>query len=110
MRGELLVSERFYAVLLYLYPKEFRAAYSQPMRLTFRDACWGAYIRNGSAGLLALWLPTLVDLFKSALEERARRGEITMSKAKLTALAGPSDHPGWLDVVGGVYRRNGYTD
>jgi hypothetical protein len=40
-------------------------------------------------GLLALWIPTLLDLYKSALEERARQGEITMSKERLIALAGP---------------------
>jgi len=89
MRGELLVSERLYGRLLHLYPKEFRAAYGQQMRLTFRDACRVAYHRNGMGGLLALWLPTLLDLFKSALEERARQGELTMSKARLIALAGP---------------------
>ena len=89
MPGELLISERFYGALLYLYPKKFRAAYGQQMRLTFRDACQVAHHRNGMGGLLALWLPTLLDLFKSALEERARQGEITMSKARLIALAGP---------------------
>lgn len=89
MRGKFLISERLYGALLYLYPKQFRAAYGQQMRLTFRDACRVAYHRNGTGGLLVLWLPTLLDLFKSALEERARQGEITMSKARLIALAGP---------------------
>ena len=89
LRGQLLVSERLYMTLLYLYPKQFRAAYGQHMRLTFRDACRAAYRQNGAGGLLALWLPTLLDLFKSALEERARQGAITMSKVRLTALAGP---------------------
>jgi len=89
MRGKLLISEWLYRVLLYLYPKGFRAAYGQQMRLTFRDACRDAYRRGGAGGLLVLWLPTLLDLFKSALEERARQGEITMSKARLITLAGP---------------------
>jgi hypothetical protein len=89
MRGKLLVSEQLYGALLSLYPKKFRVAYGQQMRLTFRDACRVAYHRNGAGGLLALWLPTLFDLFKSALEERARQGEITMSKERLIALAGP---------------------
>jgi len=110
MRGELLVSERLYRALLYLYPKKFRAAYGQQMRLTFRDACRVAYRQNGAGGLLALWLPTLLDLFKSALEERARQGEITMSKARLIALAGPPDYPSWLGVAGGVSRRPRTTD
>jgi hypothetical protein len=89
MRGELPVSERLYAALLYLYPKKFRAVYAQQMSLTFRDACQVAYRENGVGGLLALWMPTLLDLFKSALEERARQGEISMSKERLVALAGP---------------------
>jgi hypothetical protein len=89
LRSELLVSERLYAALLYLYPKDFRATYGQQMRLTFRDACRVAYRRHGTGGLLALWLPTLLDLLKSALEERARQGEIALSKARLIALAGP---------------------
>jgi hypothetical protein len=89
MRGEFPVSERLYGALLYLYPKKFRTLYGQQMRLTFRDSCRIAYHRNGTVGLLALWLPTLFDLFKSALAEQARQGEITMSKARLSALAGP---------------------
>jgi hypothetical protein len=81
--------EQLYAVLLYLYPEKFRATYGQQMRLTFRDACRVAYCRNGARGLLALWLPTLLDLILTALEERARKGEITMSKEPLMALTGP---------------------
>jgi hypothetical protein len=72
MREVILVSERLNEVLLSLYPKEFRAANGQQMRLTLRDACRAAYYQNGLGGLLALWLPTRLDLFKSALEERAQ--------------------------------------
>lgn len=82
------MSERLYAVLLHLYPKAFRTAYGQQMRQTFRDACRAAYQQNGAGGLVALWLPTLLDLFKSALAERVQ-GAMTMSKEKLIALAGP---------------------
>lgn len=89
MQGKHRMSERLYAALLILYSKKFRVAYGQQMCLTFRDACRVAHHRNGMGGLLALWLATLLDLFKSALEERARQGEITMSKERLTALAGP---------------------
>jgi hypothetical protein len=89
MRGKLLASERLYEALLHLYPKEFRAAYGQQMRLTFRDACRVAYHWNGVGGLLALWLPTLLDLLKSALEERVRQGEFAMLKGPLMASAGP---------------------
>jgi hypothetical protein len=79
MQGRLLFSEWLYKMLLNLYPKMFRAAYGQQMCLTFRDACRVAYKQGGAGGLLALWLPTLFDLLKSALEERARQGEIMMS-------------------------------
>ena len=89
MPGRLRFSERLYGALLHLYPKNFRAAYSQQMRLTFRDACRAAYHQNGMGGLLALWFPTLIDLFKSALEERARQVEIIMPKERLIALDGP---------------------
>lgn len=66
------------------------------MCLAFRDACRAAYHQNGASGLLALWLPTLLDLFKSALEERARQGEITMSKTRLIEWTGP------LTIIVGV--------
>ena len=89
MQRELLISERLYSALLNLYPPTFRAMHGQQIRLTFRDACRDAYRRRGILGLLALWRPTLLDLFKSALEERARQGELTMSKERLMTLSGP---------------------
>lgn len=89
MRAVFRLSEWLYGVLLRLYPKRFRTAYGQQMRQTFRDACRVAYRQNGGGGVLALWLPTLLDLVKSALEERAQQGEITMFKARLVTLAGP---------------------
>jgi hypothetical protein len=84
----LLLSERIYAALLRLYPSAFRAAYGQQMRLTFRDASRSAYQRSGARGLLRLWPPTLLDLLRTALEERARQGA-QMSNARLITLAGP---------------------
>ena len=89
MRRALRFSERLYGALLCLYPKPFRATHGQPMRLTFRDACREAYRRNGAGGLLALWFPTLLDLFQSAFAEWARQGELTMFKDRLMAWAGP---------------------
>lgn len=89
MRALHLASEWLYGALLHLYPKAFRAAYGRQMRLTFRDACRAASRRHGAGGLLALWLPTLLDLFKSALEEQARQGVLMLSKTRLIALAGP---------------------
>ncbi len=88
MRAVFRLSEWLYGVLLRLYPKRFRTVYGQQMRQTFRDACRVAYRQNGVGGVLALWLPTLLDLVKSALEERAQQGEITMFKARLVNMAG----------------------
>jgi hypothetical protein len=89
MRAGLRVSDRLYAALLHLYPRPFHAAYAQPMRLTFQDACRAAFRRGGVGGLLALWLPTLLDLLRSALAEWARQGELTMLRERLMAWAGP---------------------
>lgn len=89
MRGRFRAAERVYRALLCLYPGEFRARYGRQMCLTFRDACRSAYQQDGPGGLLALWLHTLPDLLKSALEERARRGEFSMSKERLISLTGP---------------------
>lgn len=89
MHTALWLSQWLYNALLYLYPKRFRAAYGQQMRQTFRDACRLAYRQNSFSGVLALWPPTLFDLLKSALGERAQQGEITMFKARLVHLAGP---------------------
>jgi hypothetical protein len=86
---EVRIAERLYAALLSLYPQPFRTEYGQQMRLAFRDACQAAYRRGGTGSLLALWIPTLLDLLKSALEEQARQGEITMSKERLIAWSAP---------------------
>jgi len=89
MRDRLVISERIYQALLYLYPKAFRMIYGEQMRQTFRDACRATYRGKGVIGLLGLWMPTLFDLFKTAFEERTRQGEIAMSKTRLIGLAGP---------------------
>lgn len=89
MRNDLRASERLYAALLHLYPQQFRAAYGEQMRLAFRDACRVAYRRHRAGGLLALWLPTMLDLFKSACAERVRQGDFAMSNTKLVAWAAP---------------------
>jgi hypothetical protein len=89
MQDKHLLSDWLFGALLTLYPVRFRSAYGESMRLAFRDACRAAYHRGGRVGLLALWLPTLLDLLKSVLEERAQQGEITMSQERLMAWSGP---------------------
>lgn len=80
--------EGLYGILLYLYPKPFRATYGEQMRLTFRDGCRVAYHRDGMGGLVALWFPTLLDLLKSVVEAWMRQGELTMLKERLVGWAG----------------------
>jgi hypothetical protein len=87
MNSKLRISERFYEALLGLYPVKFRMAYGHQMRLTFRDACREAHGHAGVGGLLALWLPTLFDLLKSALEERVQQKDTDMWQKHLTAMA-----------------------
>ena len=89
MRGARLLSIWLYGALLYLYPRAFRTAYGQQMRLTFQAVCQEAYRRNGARGLLAIGLATLFDLFRSALAEWARQGEVAMFNGRLVAWAGP---------------------
>ncbi len=101
MERTLRLSERLYAALIGLYPSHFRDTHADQMRLSFQAACREAYQRGGDAGLIALWLPTLFDLFKSALEERARQGEITMPKERFSALASP------LTIIVGVLMLGG---
>lgn len=53
-----------------------------------RDACREVHRRQGAGGLLAFWLPSLLDLIKTALAERLRQGKLTMAKERWLALAG----------------------
>ena len=96
MPAALRFSAWLYGVLLRLYPRRFRAACAAPMRLTFHDACRAAYQQRGARGLLAVWLPTLLDLLPSALAEHFHRGDLSMPPSRLITLAGP------LTVVVGV--------
>jgi hypothetical protein len=62
-------SRRLYAWLLGLYPKEHRLEYGAVMTQLFADQCRSVQSQKGQAGMLALWLRTLLDLGKSALTE-----------------------------------------
>jgi hypothetical protein len=59
-----------YRTLLVAYPAAFRRAYGAQMLQVFRDRCRQATQAQGRRGLLALWVPTLADLFRTALAER----------------------------------------
>jgi hypothetical protein len=63
------LSTRLYTWLLGLYPPRYRVDYAQPMAQVFRDCCREAYYESSAAGVVRLWLATLVDLGVSAPRE-----------------------------------------
>src|SRR5215469_4449483 len=63
------LSLALYRTLFVAYPAAFRRAYGAQMLQVFRDRCRQATRAHGLRGLLALWLPTLADLFRTALAE-----------------------------------------
>ncbi len=70
----LAVSERFYRALLVAYPKEFRSEYGPQMAQAFRDLCREELGRGGAAGLIELWVRTILDLAATALAQRSSDG------------------------------------
>jgi signal peptidase I len=60
---------RFYSVLLYTYPRDFRRAYGGPMRQLFRDRCRDA-VRSGDRGLLRFSAQMVGDWVRSSVRER----------------------------------------
>src|SRR4029078_5502497 len=62
--------ERFYALLLHLYPAEFRARYGRAMSDFHRDRM--ATARAAGESSAALWLITILDVISSAAAEHAR--------------------------------------
>jgi signal peptidase I len=61
---------RFYSVLLFAYPREFRLAYGGPMRQLFRDRC-REVVRSGDRGLLRFSAQIVGDWVRSSARERA---------------------------------------
>lgn len=66
-------SERAYRALLRAYPRGLRDEYGDEMARCFRDLCREALEDRGGAGLAALWVRTLPELFHTALKERSTR-------------------------------------
>jgi len=62
------ISARFYGLLLFAYPAEFRRQFGLQMLQVFRD-CYRAEASDGS--LPRFWLRTLVDLVFTAAKERS---------------------------------------
>ena len=66
-------SERAYRSLLRAYPRELRDEYGEEMALCFRDLCREELEDRGGLGLAALWVHTLPELIRTALEERSNK-------------------------------------
>jgi putative ABC transport system permease protein len=63
------ISLRVYAALLRAYPPAFRGAFGSAMQATLRDAASDAHDAAGTAGMVRLWLRTIVDLLRSVPRE-----------------------------------------
>lgn len=70
LANSLLVSVRVYHALLVAYPRKFRDNYETQMMQVFRDSLRDAYHRNGTSGVIDLWLHTCADLLVTAFIER----------------------------------------
>ena len=86
-QSALYFSDQLYRRLLRAYPRKYRQGFSEEMAQVFRELCREIYDQEGLAGFLELWLTTLFDLIKTAIEERSREG-IEMTKEKFVRLSG----------------------
>jgi hypothetical protein len=84
-----------YGLLLVTYPSGFRHEYGPHMAQVFRDCTLKSYRHDGLPGLLDLWIHTLIDYFKSVVEEHLQKG-IHMSKEKFIRLSG------WSFILGAI--------
>ena len=86
----LIFSERVYKTLLVAYPKEFRSEYGSQMAQAFGDLCREELERGGMAGLIKLWIRTILDLVTTALTERsssrANNREVVVKDYKLAGI------------------------
>ncbi|UYN90682.1 MAG: hypothetical protein KIT08_05460 [Anaerolineales bacterium] len=77
----LAASQRWFVRLLRIYPHNFRQTFGAQVAQVFHDSSREALATSGARGLAGLWLATVPDLFKTALEEH--RKEMNMSKILL---------------------------
>lgn len=87
------IGQQAFAGLLRLYPREYRQVYGAHMAQLFADCSREAAAHSSAAALLALWASTLLDVCKTALEERIKEvwtmnAEKLQRRASLLLLAG----------------------
>lgn len=71
MNPDARLARRVYAVLLHLYPADFRRVYGDELTLLFVDMHRAA-AAQGMRASVSLWLTVLLDLLSSAIRERMR--------------------------------------
>jgi signal peptidase I len=62
---------RFYSVLLYAYPSEFRRHYARPMEQVFRDRCRDVVRNPGGLAVLRFAASVMADWLGTTVRERA---------------------------------------
>jgi heme/copper-type cytochrome/quinol oxidase subunit 4 len=72
-RGARALSVAAHDVLIRAYPASFRAEYANEMRWAFSRLCADAIASRGLAGLLEVWIDTLVDFPASAVATHRER-------------------------------------
>ncbi|HSA57524.1 MAG TPA: ADOP family duplicated permease [Gemmatimonadaceae bacterium] len=68
----LRISERWFRLLVRLYPPDFRDEMGDALIETYRDRCRAALRRGGVPALVGLWLRALVDSLRNGPGEHAR--------------------------------------
>ncbi len=113
MQSSLKLSDLLFRKFMRAYPAEYRQQFTEEMRQLFRDLCRDAYRDRGAAGLAILWVTTLMDLLKTAFEERIQLlplpsakqltqvGSVAAIFGGLTTFVFAATHasPNWIDWV-----------
>jgi hypothetical protein len=76
-------SERWFRLLLRLYPVDFREEMGEALVEAYRDRCRKAAARGGAAALAGIWFRALVDSLRNGLGERARPGHHLAAHGRL---------------------------
>lgn len=63
------LSRRLYALLLSVYPAEFRREYGREMAIVFADRCRAEAREGGARALVRIWCEALLDLLRTAPKE-----------------------------------------
>lgn len=94
-QGTIQRSEKFYRLLVSLYPRKFQAQFGDEMLLVFAELLQDAQAQAGSMGVARLWARTMVDLCRSLPQEYVRE-----QKGCNVVNSGSVVSPTWVAVIG----------